>query len=117
VVLSSKLYREVGAISFHPYFSRVCSLHFTLANINIRAISCYFPTAWNTNEAVGGAYELLNVLLESCVRDGTIPLLGGDFNVCIGRCRVMLTISMSLVSAVTGGGTAVESLGAFSFEA
>lgn len=56
VVLSSKLYREVCAISFHPYFSRVCSLHFTLANINIRAISCYFPTAWNTNEAVGGEH-------------------------------------------------------------
>jgi hypothetical protein len=59
--------------------------------------------------------EFLNVLLEKCARDGAFPLLVCDFNVCIGRCRVMLTISMSLVSAVTGGGTAVESLWCIQF--
>ena len=28
-------------------------------------------------------YELLNLLLDACVRDGAIPILGGDFNVCV----------------------------------
>lgn len=50
--------------------------------INIRAIACYVPNASDTDEAVEEAYELLNVPLLSCVRDGAVPLLGGDFNAC-----------------------------------
>ena len=42
----------------------------------------YVPTASDTDEAVEEAYELPNVPLLSRVRDGAVPLLGGDFNAC-----------------------------------
>ena len=29
-------------------------------------------------------YELLNLLLDACVRDGAIPIRAGDFNACVG---------------------------------
>ena len=29
-------------------------------------------------------YSLLDLLLDACVQDGCIPILGGDFNACIG---------------------------------
>ena len=45
--------------------------------------SCYFPTTWDTDDAVDETYEHWNLLVDAWVRDGAIPILGGDFNVCV----------------------------------
>ena len=46
--------------------------------------SCYFPTTWHDDEDVEEIYHLLDTLLIAGGECGTIPILGGDFNACIG---------------------------------
>ena len=46
--------------------------------------ACYFPTTWMPDETVFEMYGVLDLLLRNCVREGRVPVLGGDFNACIG---------------------------------
>ena len=45
--------------------------------------ACYFPTTWMPDETLE-MYGVLDLLLRTCVREGRVPVLGGDFNACIG---------------------------------
>ena len=47
-------------------------------------IAVYFPTTWHSEDEVEQVYTLLGFLLDATVKDGCVPVLGGDFNACIG---------------------------------
>ena len=49
-----------------------------------RVFSVYFPTAWDADGAVEQMYDVLSLLVDACVEAGDIPIVGGDFNACIG---------------------------------
>ena len=52
--------------------------------LKLELFAVYFPTSWDDIIEVEGMYTLLQVLLENCVSRGACPILGGDFNACIG---------------------------------
>ena len=84
VVVHRKNHAQLKQVIFQPYSSRVCVLQFGLGDKKFRAFSCYFPTAWDGDDAVLQTYELVSILLDNCVLEGCIPILGGDFNACLG---------------------------------
>ena len=71
-------------ITFHAFTWRLCSLKFTIGNNKFMVFACYFPTTWMPDETVFEMYGVLALLLRNCVREGRAPVLGGDFNACIG---------------------------------
>ena len=52
--------------------------------LKLELFAVYFPTSWDDILEVEGLYTLLQVLLDNCVSRGAYPILGGDFNACIG---------------------------------
>ena len=82
--MSAKFVSQVSRTSFHAYSNRICSLHFSMASRRFRVFSVYFPTAWDADGAVEQMYDVLNLVVDACVEAGDIPIVGGDFNACIG---------------------------------
>ena len=84
IFTSAHFASQISHISFHAYSDRICSLHFSMAFTRLRMFNCYFPTAWDADGAVEQMYDVLNLLVDACVEAGDIPIVGGDFNACIG---------------------------------
>ena len=84
ICTSAHFASQISHMSFHAYSNRICSLHFCMAFRRFRVFSCYFPTAWDADGAVEQMYDVLNLLVDACVEAGDIPIVGGDFNACIG---------------------------------
>ena len=55
-----------------------------MASRRFRVFNLYFPTAWDADGAVEQLYDVLNLLVDACVEAEDIPIVGGDFNACIG---------------------------------
>ena len=84
ICISRQFCCQMREVTFHAFSFRLCSLKFTVGNKKFMVFACYFPTTWMPDATVFEMYGLLNLLLRTCVREGRIPLLGGDFNACIG---------------------------------
>ena len=85
VVVSAQFRKKIGhVVSFHAYGPRVGVLKFCVGELKCECFSVYFPTSWDTNVAVEGIYETLQLLLDNCRANGAIPIIGGDFNASIG---------------------------------
>ena len=63
---------------------RVCFLSFRVGRKRFVLFACYFPTSWATDDEVEHVYAILRLVLGNAVREGQIPLVGGDFNASIG---------------------------------
>ena len=83
--IGRKLALEISHVHFHAFSERVCALHVTIFNVKFQIFSVYFPTSWEHDEVVEQVYDLLTVLMSTCVREGATPLVAGDFNASIGR--------------------------------
>ena len=75
---------QISHISLHAYSKGICTLHFSMASRRFRVFSVYFPTAWDADGAVEQMHDVLNLLVNACVEAGDTPIVGGDFNACIG---------------------------------
>ena len=82
--IHKRLLQQINSISFSAFASRVCQLQFSLRTTYFRCIAVYFPTTWHSEDDVEQVYTLLGFLLDASVKDGCVPVLGGDFNACIG---------------------------------
>ena len=60
-------------------------MDFKIGSVRFRAFSCYFPTTWDTDEAVSDMYTMLNLLLAEGDHNHVVPILGGDFNASLGK--------------------------------
>ena len=85
LALGESLLLEMSHVHFHAFSERVCALHVTIFNVKFQFFSVYFPTSWEHDEVVEQVYDLLTVLISTCVREGLPPLVAGDFNASIGR--------------------------------
>ena len=83
--IGRKLALEISHVHFHVFSEKVCALHVTIFNVKFQIFSVYFPTSWEHDEVVEQVYDLLTVLISTCVREGATPLVAGDFNASIGR--------------------------------
>ena len=83
--IGRKLALEMSHVHFHAFSERVCTLHATIFNVKFQFFSVYFPTSWEHDEVVEQVYDLLTVLISTCVREGATPIVAGDFNASIGR--------------------------------
>ena len=93
---------QVRELTFHVFSSRLCSLKFTIGNKKFMVLGCFFPTALMSDETVFEMYELLDLLLRTCVREGRVPMLGGDFNACIGFAEGYDQVDLSDCPATIG---------------
>ena len=84
ICVSKSCFKNMSDIVFNAYSPRICSLTFRLSAKHFLMCSCYFPTTWDTDDAVDETYSLLNTLLETGNLGNKIPLLAGDFNASIG---------------------------------
>ena len=84
ICISATLGKLLRDCTFHACSNRVCTLNFILSGKKFCVFSCYFPTTWHDDEDVEEMYHALDTLLLACGESGTIPILGGDFNACIG---------------------------------
>ena len=82
ICVSKNCFKNMSDIVFHAYSTRICSLTFRLLGKHFIMCSCYFPTTWDTDDAVDEVYSLLNTLLDNM--GNKIALFGGDFNAAIG---------------------------------
>ena len=78
---------QITCVQFHACSCRVCALRFTFRNLKLCAIAVYMPTTWHSDDDVEQVYGLLDVLLDECAHNSVLPLLGGDFNACLGACE------------------------------
>ena len=74
ICISAKFAAQVTHMSFHAYWKRICSLHFSLISRRLRVFSCYFPTTWDADGAVEQMYDVLNLLVDACVEAGDVPM-------------------------------------------
>ena len=86
ICLSKHMWNNVDAVSFHAYSHRICSLHFTWMRKRFQVFAVYFPTSWDADSEVEQVYDVLELLLLACDHAGSIPIVGGDFNACLGSC-------------------------------
>ena len=82
--MSKNCFKNMSDIVFHAYSPRICSLTFRLLGKHFFICSCYFPTTWDTDDAVDEVCSLLNTVLDTGNMGNKIPLFGGDFNASIG---------------------------------
>ena len=85
ICLHKQFLQNVQEVSFHACSDRVCCLRCTWNMKRLHIYSVYFPTAWDSDDAVEELYDIIDLLLENDRRLGATPLLGGDFNACLGR--------------------------------
>jgi len=82
--ISRNFASKLTDVIFQSFSTRLCTLDFAYKGKCFRAFSCYFPTSWDSEESVEEVYDTLSLLLDDCRRHGVTPLLGGDFNACVG---------------------------------
>jgi len=82
-----KFGEQLADVSFQAFSPRLCTLDFTFRSQLFRAFSVYFPTTWDSDEAIDELYDLIDFLLEDCRTSERIPFVGGDFNASIGLRR------------------------------
>ena len=85
--VAKSFHDQITCVQFHAYSCRVCALRFTFRNLKLCAIAVYMPTTWHSDDDVEQLYGLLDVLLDECAHNSVLPLLGGDFNACLGACE------------------------------
>ena len=83
ICMSQSLGYEAENISFHAYSCRSCSLMFNLHGRMFALIAIYFPTTWESEEAVDELYDLLTLVVDSFSRNAVV-IIGGDFNATVG---------------------------------
>ena len=49
-----------------------------------RVFSRYLPITLEADGALEQMYDALNLLVDACAKAGDVPIVGGDFNACIG---------------------------------
>ena len=84
VIIGNTFHSKLRDISFHAYSPRICVLKCSLGMLKLELFAVYFPTSWDDILEVEGMYTLLQVLLDNYVSRGAYPIIGGDFNACIG---------------------------------
>ena len=84
VIIGNIFHSKLRDISFHVYSPRICVLKCSLGMLKLELFAVYFPTSWDDILEMEGLYTLLQVLLDNCVSRGAYPILGGDFNACVG---------------------------------
>jgi hypothetical protein len=82
--LSRSLRSYISNIFIHAVSGRICCLNLEYGLKRITVFACYFPTAWANTEDVEGVFQILQFRLANVSREGRTPLLGGNFNACIG---------------------------------
>ena len=85
ICVSHRLLTKCDDLVFHALNERLCFLSFRVGQICFVLFACYFPTSWAIDDEVHHVYEILRLFLGNAVRDGQIPLVGGNFNACIGE--------------------------------
>ena len=85
ICISHRLLQKCDGLVFHALGERVCSLSFRVGRKRFVLFACYFPTSWDMDDEVEHVYAVLRLFLGNAVQDGQIPLIGGDFNACIGE--------------------------------
>ena len=81
--ISRQFCSQMRGLTFHAFSFRLCSLKFAFGNkkfIVPMVFACYFPTTWMRDETLFEIYGLLDLLLRTCVREGWVPVFGGDFH-------------------------------------
>ena len=63
--ISKQFLQHISGTRFHAYSPRLCALDFTLQGKRFRAFSVYFPTTWDSDEAVQEVYDNLSLLFAS----------------------------------------------------
>ena len=84
VIIANIFHSQLRDIFFHAYLPRICVLKCSLGMLKLELFTIYFPTSWDGIIEVAARHTLLQVLLDNCVSRGACPILGGDFNACIG---------------------------------
>ena len=84
VIIGNIFHSKLRDISFHAYSPRICVLKCSLGMLKLELFAVYFPTSWDDILEAEGLYTLLQVLLDNCVSRAAYPILGGDFNACVG---------------------------------
>ena len=85
ICISHRLLQKCDDLVFHSLSERFCSLSFRVGRKRLVLFACYFPTSWAMDDEVEHVYALLRLCLGNAVQNGQVPLIGGDFNVCIGE--------------------------------
>ena len=74
----------ISDICFHAISARLCMVQLTCHGRKFHVYLCYFPTSWDHDDRVGELYSILDVMLLQTRASAAIPILGGNFNACIG---------------------------------
>ena len=85
ICISHRLLQKCDDLVFHSLSERICSLSFRVGRKRLILFACYFPTSWAMDDEVEHVYALLRLCLGNAVQNGQAPLIGGDFNACIGE--------------------------------
>ena len=85
ICISHWLLQKCDDLVFHSLSERLCSLSFRVGRKRLVLFACYFPTSWAMDDEVEHVYALLRLCLGNAVQNGQVPLIGGDFNACIGE--------------------------------
>ena len=83
VIIGDTFHSQLREISFHACSQRICVLKCSLGMVKLELFAVYFPTSWDDISEAEGTYTLL-FIAANCVSRGACPILGGDFNACIG---------------------------------
>ena len=83
--MSHRLLTKCDDLVFHALSERLCFLSFRVGRKRFVLFACYFPTSLAADDEVEHVYAILRLVLGNAVQDGQIPLVGGDFNACIGE--------------------------------
>ena len=79
----------------------ICSLYSSMTSRRFRVFCVYLPTAWDADGAVEQMYDVLKLLVDAFVEAPDIPIVGGDFNGCIG---LLESDDLTLLQHVGPGG-------------
>ena len=85
ICMSKTWQTDVRNISFHAYSPRVCLLRCCKGTRKFAFVAVYFPTSWDSDDAVEEVYDVLSLVLDNCIRDDAVIVLGGDFNASLGH--------------------------------
>ena len=78
------------------------SISLTCQGRRFYVYSCCCPTSWDHNDRVDKRYSILDLILAQIRASAATPILGGDFNACMGEALpeddVALLVSWGSVS-------------------
>ncbi len=84
VAIHKRLLHQIDSIFFSAFTGKVCQLQLSPGSTCFRCIAVYFPTTSHSEDDVAHVYTLLHPLLGACVKNGCIPIVGGEFKACKG---------------------------------